>query len=192
MPCSRIPYYSIVLSVLTTYITLSIYNLLGFTMKCLHWHGVKQYIPILFFLCVTSFSAQATDIQGIAGYRLGDVLDKKQVLNETKAEDGVTVYSVKPLASDKHVNILTLRITPKQQIHRISAFSHVLSAADCQTQMTQLRIQTEKQFPRLGYYAMDQSEMFYQDDRTYTLECVDKDEGIRLRQEYSDDKLATQ
>lgn len=155
-------------------------------------YRIRQHTATLIFLSVISVGAQATDIQGIAGYRLGDVLDKKQVLNETKAEDGVTVYSVKPLASDKHVNILTLRITPKQQIHRISAFSHVLSAADCQTQMTQLRIQTEKQFPRLGYYAMDQSEMFYQDDRTYTLECVNTDEGIRLRQEYSDDKLAAQ
>ena len=58
--------------------------------------------------------------------------------------------------------------------------------------MTQLRIQTEKQLPQLGYYAMDQSEMFYQDDRTYTLECVNTDDGIRLRQEYSDDKLAAQ
>ena len=58
--------------------------------------------------------------------------------------------------------------------------------------MTQLRIQTEKQFPKLGYYAMDQSEMFYQDDRTYTLECITTEDGIRLRQEYSDDKLAAQ
>jgi hypothetical protein len=34
--------------------------------------------------------------------------------------------------------------------------------------------------------------MFYQDDCTYTLECVNIDDGIRLRQEYSDDKLAAQ
>ena len=59
-----------------------------------------------------------------------------------------------------------------------------------ETEMTALRKQTEKEFPALGYYAMDQSEMFYQDDRTYTLECIKFDGGIRLRQEYSDDKLA--
>ena len=161
-------------------------------MKCLHRHIIKQRIATLFILGITSFSAQATDIQGIAGYMLGDVLDKKRVLNETKADDGATVYTVKPLSSEQQVNILALRITPKQQIHRITAFSPVLTAADCQIQMTQLRIQTEKQLPQLGYYAMDQSEMFYQDDRTYTLECVNTDDGIRLRQEYSDDKLAAQ
>lgn len=161
-------------------------------MKCLHRYIIKQHIAMLFFLCITSAGAQAADIQGIAGYTLGDVLDKKQVINETKADDGVTVYSVKPLSSEQQVNILTLRITQKQQIHRISAFSPVLTDADCQTQMTQLRKQTEKQFPKLGYYAMYQSEMFYQDDRTYTLECVNTDDGIRFRQEYSDDKLAAQ
>jgi hypothetical protein len=161
-------------------------------MKCLHRHIIKQRIATLLILGITSFSAQATDIQGIAGYMLGDVLDKKRVLNETKADDGATVYTVKPLSSEQQVNILALRITPKQQIHRITAFSPVLTAADCQIQMTQLRIQTEKQLPQLGYYAMDQSEMFYQDDRTYTLECVNTDDGIRLRQEYSDDKLAAQ
>ena len=161
-------------------------------MKCLHRDIIRQRTTILFVLCITSFSAQAVDIQGIAGYTLGDDLDKQRVLNETKADDGATVYSVKSLTSEQQVNILTLRITGNGQIHRISAFSPVLTAAECQTQMRQLRIQTEKQFPKLGYYAMDQSEMFYQDDRTYTLECVNTTDGIRLRQEYSDDKLAAQ
>jgi len=161
-------------------------------MKCFHRHRVKQHVVILFFLCITGTGVQAADIQGIAGYNLGDVLDIQRVLNETKADDGATVYSVKPLTSEQQVNRLTLRITGNGQIHRISAFSPVLTAAECQAQMTQLRIQTEKQFPKLGYYAMDQSEMFYQDDRTYTLECITTEDGIRLRQEYSDDKLAAQ
>lgn len=155
-------------------------------------HCAKHFSILLFFLGMTSATAQAIDIQGIAGYTLGAVLDKQQVLRETKADDGAIVYSVKPLSSEQQVDILTLRITQKQQIHRISAFSPLLSAADCQTRMTQLRKQTEKQFPKLGYYAMDQSEMFYEADRTYTLECVNTADGIRLRQEYSDDKLAKQ
>ena len=161
-------------------------------MKYLHRDIIKQRITIVFGLCIISSSAQAADIQGIAGYTLGDVLDKQRVLNETKTDDGATVYSVKPLTSEQQVNTLTLRITQNQQIHRITAFSPVLTNADCQSRMTQLRIQTEKQFPQLGYYAMDQSEMFYQDDRTYTLECITTEDGIRLRQEYSDDKLAAQ
>jgi len=161
-------------------------------MKYLHRDIIKQRATILFVLCITSFGVQAADIQGIAGYTLGEILDKKQVKIESRTDDGATVYSVNPLNAEQLVNILTLRITGNGQIHRISAFSSVLTAAECQTQMTQLRIQTEKQVPKLGYYAMDQSEMFYQDDHTYTLECVNTEDGIRLRQEYSDDKLATQ
>lgn len=151
-----------------------------------------QRIAILFILSITSAGAQAADIQGIAGYSLGDLLDKNRVLTEAKASDGATIYSVKPLTAEQQVDMLMLRITSKQQIYRISAFSPVLTTTDCQTQMKQLRIQTEKQFPTLGYYAMDQSELFYEDDRTYTLECVKSEVGMRLRQEYSDDKLAAQ
>jgi len=153
---------------------------------------VKQGFVIIFLLGMSDASVQAADIQGIAGYTLGDVLDKKYVLNATKADDGAIVYNVKPLTAKKQVDMLTLRINQKRQIHRISAFSPIQSAVDCQTLMTQLRRHTENQFPKLGYYAMDQSEMFYQADRTYTLECVNTDGGIRLRQEYSDDKLAAQ
>ena len=161
-------------------------------MKSLSRHVLTQRSTLLFFLALSIATAQAADLTGIAGYTLGDILDKRQVLNETKSNDGVTVYTVKPLGSVQQFDLLTLRLNQKQQIHRISAFSPILSAADCETRMTQLRKQTEKQFPTLGYYAMDQSELFYEADRTYTLECIKSNDGIRLRQEYSDDKLATE
>jgi hypothetical protein len=152
----------------------------------------KQRILVLFFLGSFSAVVLAIDIQGIAGYRLGEILDKTLVLTEAKEDGGAVVYRVKMLASEPLVELLTVRITTQQQIHRISAYSPVLTEKDCQTRMTELRIQTEKQFPKLGYYAMADGELFYQDDRTYTLDCARLDGAIRLRQEYSDDKLAAQ
>ena len=149
-----------------------------------------RHLLLTVLIGLFSFSAQAADIQGIAGYTLGDVLNKDFILKEKKAEDGTTVYTVKLLQLASRVDILTVRITPTQRIHRISAYTPNLSAAECQTEMTSLRKQTEQHFPALGYYAMDQSEMFYQDDRTYTLECINTEGKVRLRQEYSDDKLA--
>lgn len=153
---------------------------------------IKQFCVLLCLIYIPSPSTLAADIEGIAGYTLGTVLDKQQVLKETKMDDGATIYRVKPVGSPPQIELLTVRITQSHQIHRISADSPVLSAADCQTRMTQLRKQIEQQFPTLGYYAMDQSEMFYEADRSYTLECVNTDAGIRLRQEYSDEKLAAE
>lgn len=152
----------------------------------------KRSIPVLLFLYIAGANAQAGGIQGIGGYTLGEALDEKLVLKETKTSDGVTLYRVKPIAASPQVDLITLRITRKRQIHRISADSPVLTETDCQTRMSRLRVQTEKQSPELGYYAMADGELFYQDDRTYTLDCVKTDSGIRLRQEYSDDKLAAQ
>jgi hypothetical protein len=145
------------------------------------------FICLLYFLV---YGALAADINGIAGYRLGETFDKKTALAEQKSDDNAIIYTVKPLVADSRISILTIRLTKQHQIHRISAFSPVMTPAECQTRMDQLRMQTEKQFPMMGYYAMDQSELFYQDDRTYTLDCIKTDDGIRLRQEFSDDKLA--
>lgn len=154
-------------------------------------HLSAKYLGILLLL-VGITSSRAADIEGIAGYSLGTTLDKIYVINETTSDDGATVYRVKPLSPAQQVDMLTLRINQQRQIHRISAFSSLLNAADCQTRVTQLRKQTEKQYPDLGYYAMEQSELFYEADRTYTLECIKTDKGIRLRQEYSDDTLAAE
>jgi hypothetical protein len=151
----------------------------------------KRLTPLLFLFCIFSTSVQAGDIDGIAGYALGDVLDKKHVLRE-KVDAGMTVYRVKPIAPDPQIDLLTVRTTDTLRIHRISAYTTVLTDKACQHRMTQLRIETEKQFPELGYYAMADGDLFYQDDRTYTLDCVKTEDGIRLRREYSDDKLAKQ
>ena len=151
---------------------------------------IPQLALCIILTCIFSLRAHAGDIKGIAGYTLGEPLDKKLVLNSQKANDGANVYIVKLLKPEKLVATLAIRITQAQQIHRISAFSPVMTAVECENEMAALRKQTEKEFPALSYYAMDQSEMFYQDDRTYTLECVSSEAGLRLRQEYSDDKLA--
>lgn len=154
-------------------------------------HGILgSCIAILYLVFFSSSSALANDINGIAGYKLGDSFDKKTALSEEKANNDAIIYTVRPLVADARISILTIRLTKRQQIHRISAYSAVMTPADCQTRMDQLRKQTETQFPMLGYYAMDQSELFYQDDRTYTLDCIETNGGIRLRQEFSDDKLA--
>ena len=73
---------------------------------------LKKYIKCLPHLLLTvligltSFSAQAADIQGIAGYTLGDVLNKESILNEKQAEDGAIVYTVKPLQPVPQVEVV--------------------------------------------------------------------------------------
>ena len=154
--------------------------------------GTKRRIVFVCLMCFSAFGVQASDINGIAGYTLGDVFDKKLALDTQMSESGKTIYTVKLLKAEKLVDTLTIRVSKKQQIHRISAFSIAMSAAECQTQMNVLRKKIENRIPSLGYYAMDNSELFYQNERTYTLECIKSDDGVHFRQEYSDDNLAVQ
>jgi hypothetical protein len=149
-------------------------------------------MAIVLLLCLTANTALAGTINGIAGYLLGDRFNPRKAVAQHESGDGASVYTVRPRKSDALIERLALRLTPQGQIHRISAFSPPMSAAACQLKMDSLRKQTERQFPSLGYYAMDQSELFYEGDRTYTLECIHEKGKVRLRQEYSDDKLAKQ
>ncbi|MGD8577635.1 MAG: hypothetical protein PVG13_11135 [Thiohalophilus sp.] len=130
------------------------------------------------------------EIEGITDYKLGDKLDTSNVINIEKSDDGTKIYIVKPVSNDTLMSRLAIQITSKGIIHRITADSSVISSAECYTRINNLRKSTERDHPDLGYYAMDQSELFYQGDRTYTLECIKSENGSRLRQEYSDDKLA--
>jgi len=161
-------------------------------MTTLHWRLTKQNFVLLLLLGLACSRALAGGIEGIAGYALGATLDKQTVLKETRGDDGATVYDVKPLKTDQPLDRLTVLVTPGQQIHRISAFSPATTATACEKRMATMQMQIEKQSPELKYYAMHESEMFYQGDRTYTLECIKANDGVRLRQEYSDDKLAEQ
>lgn len=144
-------------------------------------------IPLLYGFF--SFSVTA-EIEGTSGYLLGDKFNTANVVDIKKSDDGSKIYIVKPVSDGDLVARLAIRITPDGLIHRITADSSVISSAECYTRMNNLRKSTEQDHPDLGYYAMDQSELFYQSNRTYTLECIKSEDGTRLRQEYSDDELA--
>jgi hypothetical protein len=148
-----------------------------------------RLVLILFLYGLFSFRV-AAEIQGVADYKLGDKFDTANVVDIEKSDDGSKVYIVKPASDDDLIARLAIRITREGKIHRITADSSVISSAECYTRLNNLRKSTENHHPEFGYYAMDQSELFYHSNRTYTLECIKSENGTRLRQEYSDDELA--
>ena len=76
------------------------------------------------------------------------------------------------------------------QIHRITVYSREMKSTQCEIAKNELRASVEKKYPALGYYAMDESEMFYEDPRTFTIACVASGNKKRLKREYSDDALS--
>lgn len=128
-------------------------------------------------------------IIGGGGFSLGEPFDpQRSEFQVQSAEDGI-VYRVKPKSDNKHAEHVLLRITKTHLIHRITVFSTATSSAQCATEKDSLRKEFERTYPKLGYYAMDEAEMFYEDPRTYTIECVKSADNARLKTEYSDDAL---
>ena len=75
-------------------------------------------------------------------------------------------------------------------IYRITAYSKTMLMTECYNHMNAMRSATEERFQDLDYYAMGDNEMFFDDTRTFTLECAEVKGGAQLIQEYADDKIA--
>jgi len=131
-------------------------------------------------------------IRGEAGFVLGDVFNPDSPGVERLSRQDKSVYRVTPGDTANSADYLLLRITADKRIHRISIFSRKMSAVQCSDERFKRRKAIEEKYPELAYYAMTESEMFYNDSRTLTIECVRSDGEIRLKTEYADDVLAGQ
>ncbi len=133
--------------------------------------------------------ALGSDIQGIGGFALGDTLDPGTVVGMITTNDGSPVYVVAPKTDERYVHALHIAVNRGKRVARISAASTPMSAKECQQAMNAARKRTEAQFPSLGYYAMTDSDLFFEGDRSYTIECTNTDRGVELHQDFWDDSL---
>ncbi|MGD8926219.1 MAG: hypothetical protein PVG20_05185 [Thioalkalispiraceae bacterium] len=152
---------------------------------------MKSVIHTVFItLCaIFAFPVYANPIIGEAGFELGQSFDPNVKGVERLQQDDV-VYKTKPPSDTNDVAYVLLRITADQHIHRITVFYTPQSPAECDTRKNTMRKEIEKKYPDLGYYAMDDSELFYKEPRTLTIECVATEKKNSLKVEYSDDALA--
>lgn len=155
---------------------------------------VKQIDKLFSLIFALLFSPgvcwAASAISGGGGYNLGEVFNPQQVAVEKLQIDKSTVYKLRPQPATQNLDYLLLRLTPDMRIYRITIYSPEMPGAQCESEKNNLRKATEQRYPKLGYYAMDESEMFYEDPRTFTIECITSDNKTRLKTEYADDALA--
>jgi hypothetical protein len=136
-----------------------------------------------------AITLSAAKISGEAGFALGEYFNPQKQVAKPLATDDDTVYRVEPRTSLKKIDYVLLRLGQENRIKRITVFSHAMEPEFCQIKKQDLRKSMEIQHPMLGYYAMDDSEMFYEDSRIFTIECVTYDGKVRMKREYSDELL---
>ncbi len=147
---------------------------------------------ILTSACFISAPLLASDIQGIGGFALGDGFDARVAAGVVRADDSSSSFVVEPDNPDRYVQMLQIATNPEKRISRISASSSPMAPKECQQAMNAVRKRTEDRFPSLGYYAMNNSDLFFEGDRSYTIECIKTDRGVVLRQDFWDDALEGQ
>jgi len=129
----------------------------------------------------------ASVITGGGGYELGEKFELTKATQVIK-NNGTVVYQVSP--HDNYYSNILLRVNTSKMIHRITITSKVLVESACYAQMGEIQMETEKLHPGLNYYAMGENEMFFDKERTFTIECNEVKGGWQLQLEYADDILA--
>jgi len=147
---------------------------------------ILKLIAIIMGL-VLSGLVNASVITGGGGYELGN---KYEITKDTQTiiHNDAIVYQV--LSRDSQYEHIFLRVNKLKIIHRITIVSHVLAEKACYAQMGKIQEETETLHPGLKYYAMGENEMFFDSERTFTIECNKVKGGWQLRLEYADDTLA--
>lgn len=138
--------------------------------------------------CFAAF-AQAAQIQGDFGYALGDKLPTDKIEQTKSEKGGSTRYRMKSATSKTEVWVQSNK---QQVIYRITAYSQSLSPIACAERVNAMRKDIETNKPGLGTYAMDDADMYYDEQRTLVFQCEKFGNEKRLRIEYADDRLAEQ
>lgn len=146
-------------------------------------------VGIVGSLCVLGSAAVASGIGGIGGFALGESFRADQASGGPAVEDGLTVYTVAPRVPGDYVQTLRVGVNREHRIARLTASAAPMDAVACRNAMNEMRRTTEERSPQLGYYAMQNSELFFEGTRSYTIECVQTGAGQVLRQEYWDEAL---
>lgn len=145
------------------------------------------------FICMSlscsAVFAQVAQIQGDFGYALGDKLASDKVEQTKSNEDGSKQYRMKTSAPIAEVWVQSNK---QQVIYRITGYSQPLSPIVCAERVKAMRKDIETNKPGLGTYAMDDAEMYYDEQRTLVFQCEKLGNEKRLRIEYADDRLAEQ
>ena len=160
-------------------------------MQHLKIHQIKSTSLAFGLWIISEITWSAAAITGEGGFNLGEVFDTSSAGVEKRTVEKEVVYTVKLVSPSDTIDYISLQITPSNQIHRITVYSQELASTRCEIEKNALRSRVEKKYPTLGYYAMDEAEMFYEEPRTFTIDCVASGDKKRLKREYSDDALAT-
>ena len=163
----------------------------GENMHHLKSHQIKSIGLVIGMWIMSEMAWSVSAITGEGGFNLGEIFDTGSSRVENNTIEKEIVYKIKPAIPSDKIDYISLWITPSNQIHRIAVYSIEMKSTQCEIEKNSLRSSVEKKYPTLGYYAMDESEMFYEDPRSFTIECVASGNKKRLKREYSDDAIAT-
>jgi hypothetical protein len=147
-------------------------------------------LVILGLLCgLVPWSAQAEEIGAAYGYTLGMPMSEVKVLSTETSEYGDTLHVVQPAADSGVDKVLLGASKDGEHVALIMGRSKEMAATDCPAQFASARDRLRKRYPDAGYYAMDDTDMIYRQNRNILISCEVEGDKARLVIEYRDDRL---
>jgi hypothetical protein len=134
-------------------------------------------------------AVQAEEISTAYGYTLGMPMGQVKVLSKEASEYGDTLHVVQPAADTGMEKVLLGTSKDGQRVAIIMGRGKAVPATDCPAMFASARDSIRKRYPEAGYYAMDDTDMIYQQERNILISCQVEGDQARLVIEYRDDRL---
>ena len=142
-----------------------------------------------FLLCLLPLCVRADGINTAYGYTLGMSISDVQVLATRPGDYGDTLHVVKPAAGSDVETVLLGTGKDGRRVARIIGRSELMPTTHCFTQLAKTVENLRQRYPGSGYYALDDSDMIFQQERNILLSCQAEGEQHRLVIEYRDESL---
>lgn len=151
---------------------------------------VTQRAFIGLALVLVSGTSTAGPVTGDFGYTLGEAFEPKVAIGTT-TRHGREAYRVKPTGGDADfVEHLVMITADGARIYKIVGRGPVRDEAGCNAGYAAMFMRLKERYGDKGYYAMDDSDMFYDGPRSVVLSCEADADGVQLVIEYTHDDLA--
>jgi hypothetical protein len=126
------------------------------------------------------------DLLSAHGYRVGSVLDQSRVIEHAGGDEPVLL--VKAAGSSSKRVYVELGADAKT-IVRVVVEEDTADRNACATRKAETEKSLKAAFPKLGYYALENADMYFDGDRIVSLSCVEHEGGASFRVDRWDSRL---
>ena len=151
-----------------------------------HGKGVpiRYLVLLLFYIGAVPHCLAEEGPPGDFGYRLGAVLESRNIEHRIVKDNKTATYGVKRLSGDRYYENIQVTVSDDARIVGIVAYGPSLKAGICGKHQQEKLNDLQNKYPGWQYYAAGDADLLYTDKYSVLLGCEESAESTYLKLEY--------